>query len=189
MTGRNAARERTRESILDAALELFPPSYYDEVTLADVARRAGVSQQTVVNHFGSKSQLYLTGMRERWVPGILRTRARAVPGEVDSIVATVCADYERTGDATVRSLGIAARVPEIAELAAGGRLSHRAWVTDMFADLLPDDVNQRALLVDLLAVVLDVRTWHQLRRESRLGKRATQDRLTTLVRALLPTPG
>jgi len=52
-----------------------------------------------------------------------------------------------------------------------------------------DHLLGNAALVDLLAVVLDVRTWHQLRRESRLGKRATQDRLTTLVRALLPTPG
>jgi len=35
MSARRAAMEATRESILDTAVELFRPRWYDEVTLAD----------------------------------------------------------------------------------------------------------------------------------------------------------
>ena len=66
MSVREAAATRTRENILDAALRLFRDAWYEDVTLLDVAREAGVSQQTVVNHFGTKANLYLTGI---WLSG------------------------------------------------------------------------------------------------------------------------
>ncbi len=45
MAGRAAAKQRTREEILDAAVELFTPAWFDEVTIADVAARAGMWHQ------------------------------------------------------------------------------------------------------------------------------------------------
>src|SRR6201991_3178513 len=128
MTARDRARAATREAILDAAVELFTPAWFDEVTLADVAARAGVSQQTVVNHFGSKIQLYLTGLSERFVPEVMAARGRAVPGDVGSIVETVIDDHERTGDGTFRTEALAERIDDLREVVAGGRRAHRAWV-------------------------------------------------------------
>ena len=136
MTGRTAAMQRTRASILDAAVDLFGARWFDEVTLADVAARAGVSQQTVVNHFGSKIGLYLAGISERFVPGTLELRGRAVPGDVDSVVATAMADYEMTGDGTYRNLVLAERVDELRQVVEGGRRSHRAWIERVFAPQL-----------------------------------------------------
>lgn len=46
----------TAEAILDAAVQLFSEST-GEVTLEDVARRAGVSRQSVYLHFGSRTGL------------------------------------------------------------------------------------------------------------------------------------
>jgi AcrR family transcriptional regulator len=57
MHARAAAAQKTRERIVDAAIELFVTRWYDEVTLREVASRSGVSLQTVVNHFGSKERL------------------------------------------------------------------------------------------------------------------------------------
>src|SRR5215212_3567115 len=54
---RAAAAGATRERILDTAAEAFLEHWYDDVTIASVAKHAGVSGQTVLNHFGGKAQL------------------------------------------------------------------------------------------------------------------------------------
>jgi len=186
MAGRTAAMQRTREVILDAAVELFTPAWFDEVTIADIAERAGVSQQTVVNHFGSKIDLYLAGLTERYVPTVVAVRDRAVPGDVGSIVGVVLDDYEETGDGTIKTLATAARAPELERVLEGGRASHRAFVTRVFSPQLARRRGRsRERLVRLLAAVLDVRMWHQLRREQGLDVEETRDHMVHLVKALL----
>jgi AcrR family transcriptional regulator len=70
------APERTRQRIADAALELFVAHGYAAVTVAEVARAAGVTEKTVFNHFRAKADLVygedaafetalLTGVRAR----------------------------------------------------------------------------------------------------------------------------
>jgi len=58
--------ERRRE-ILDAAVEVFGEHGYDCATIADVARRAGVSAGTVVHYFGSKGGLFEAAVRDRFL--------------------------------------------------------------------------------------------------------------------------
>jgi AcrR family transcriptional regulator len=186
MSTRTAAKERTREAILDAAVDLFTPAWFDEVNLADVAARAGVSQQTVVNHFGSKIQLYLTGLSERFVPGVLEGRSRAVPGDVRSIVETVMDDYERTGDGTFRTVALAERIEDLSPVVEGGRASHRAWIDTVFApQLARRRGRRREQLAVLLATALDVMTWKTLRRDHGLDRAATATHLEALVNGVL----
>lgn len=186
MTGRVAAMQRTRESILDAAVELFGPAWFDEVTLADVARRAGVSQQTVVNHFGTKMGLYLTGLGERLAPEIEAVRSTAVPGDVASIVEAVVRDYEVTGDGTIRTLALAGRMEELAGVVAGGRRSHRAWVSKVFGPQLAEVRGKaRDRRLRLLVAVLDVTMWRQLRRDEGLDPHETREHLVALVAGVL----
>ena len=52
---RNRIEQRGR--ILDAARGLFSGQGFDEVTVADIARHAGVARATVFNYFGSKRAL------------------------------------------------------------------------------------------------------------------------------------
>lgn len=52
--------ERTRELILDAAIDLFVEQGYDESTLDQVAERAGVSLSTLYRYFPTKDLLVLT---------------------------------------------------------------------------------------------------------------------------------
>ncbi len=51
-----AARELLRDSLLDAALEELRARPWSEVTMADVARAAGVSRQTLYKEFGSRDE-------------------------------------------------------------------------------------------------------------------------------------
>ena len=55
--GRNA--ERTRQSILEAAREVFSRQEYGTVSLSDIAERAGVTQSLIHHYFKSKSRLFL----------------------------------------------------------------------------------------------------------------------------------
>jgi AcrR family transcriptional regulator len=50
-------KERTREALLQAALELFSEQGYDATTTAAIARRAGVSEMTLFRHFATKDAL------------------------------------------------------------------------------------------------------------------------------------
>ena len=188
MTGRAAAMERTREAILDAAIDRFAPAWFDEVTLADVARAAGVSQQTVVNHFGSKIGLYLAAVSERFAPVVAELRSQAVPGDVGSIVDTVVSDYETSGDATFRLVSLAGREPDLGQVVEGGRRSHRAWIEHVFAPQLTGmRGKRRERTVVLLATALDVLVWKALRRDQGLDVAATADHLRTLVDGVLAT--
>lgn len=55
---REQHKRRTREAIGAAAMSLFFEHGYDAVTMADVARHAGVSVATVFNYFDTKEDLF-----------------------------------------------------------------------------------------------------------------------------------
>lgn len=54
---RERKKQRTRELIEDAALQLFLERGFDAVTIADVAERADVDVKTIYNYFPSKPDL------------------------------------------------------------------------------------------------------------------------------------
>lgn len=57
MNGFERRKEQKKESIRRAALELFHAYGFRKVSISDIAHRAGVSQVTIYNHFGSKDEL------------------------------------------------------------------------------------------------------------------------------------
>jgi TetR/AcrR family transcriptional regulator len=59
------ANPLTRDAILGAAAELFSRLEYHEVSMDDLASRAGVAKGTLYNHFGCKEDLFLALVRER----------------------------------------------------------------------------------------------------------------------------
>ena len=54
---RERKRRETRARIVDAAAELFAERGFDEVSVMEIARRAGVVEKTVFNHFPVKEGL------------------------------------------------------------------------------------------------------------------------------------
>lgn len=62
---RERKKRQTRETIADAAMELFTARGYDAVTVADVAAAADVSEKTVFNYFPTKEDLVFHRGQER----------------------------------------------------------------------------------------------------------------------------
>src|SRR5213592_3538193 len=81
MGGRTTARwtrrdpQDRRADILDAARRVFADAPYDTVTMADVARAAGISRALVNHYFGSKRELYIETLRAvtAAAPNVVRT--------------------------------------------------------------------------------------------------------------------
>jgi AcrR family transcriptional regulator len=65
---REARKARTRSDLRRAAQNLFAERGFDTVTVAEVSAAAGMSVQTIFNHFASKEELFFDG-RTAWVDG------------------------------------------------------------------------------------------------------------------------
>src|SRR5215207_9650582 len=81
MTGlRERKKEQTRRHIADTARQLFAARGFERVTVAEVARAAEVSDQTVLNYFPTKEDLvyWRLGSFEEELLAAVRDRA---PGE------------------------------------------------------------------------------------------------------------
>ena len=78
---RAAKKAQTRELIRHVAQQLFAEHGFDQVTIADIAKRADVAVQTVFNHFTTKEELFFD-RRTPWVDGpasAVRTRLPSTP--------------------------------------------------------------------------------------------------------------
>lgn len=60
-------RASSREVLAEAACELFLEQGYDATSIADIARRAGVSRSSFFNYFASKGDVLWAGLDERLV--------------------------------------------------------------------------------------------------------------------------
>jgi AcrR family transcriptional regulator len=74
-------KARTRRLIAETALALFAEHGFDGVTVAEVARRADVSQATVFNYFPTKEDLVYSELEvfEATLLGAVRDRGPGIP--------------------------------------------------------------------------------------------------------------
>jgi AcrR family transcriptional regulator len=175
MANRAANVAATRARIVEAMIDLLLARWYDEVTIAAVAEAAGVSGQTVLNHFGDKEGLAEAASVE--LSARIAEQRHAEPGDVEGAVRALVGDYEVTGDAVIRMLALEGRMPALERHMATGRRFHRDWVKRTFR--APDE------LLPLLVVATDVYTWKLLRRDQGLSREATTASIVRIVRSLM----
>jgi AcrR family transcriptional regulator len=175
MRARAVAAAATHRRLIEATIGLFEERFWDEVTLDDVADRAGVSVQTLIRHFGTRDGLFAAAAEE--VRELVTSqRDRAPVGDLAADVRNLVDHYEQWGEvAALRLLAQEQRDPTIASLVESGRALHREWVERVFAPLLDrrSGVSRQRLLAQLVAAC-DVYFWKVLRRDMGLSRRNTE---------------
>jgi AcrR family transcriptional regulator len=188
MTARAEAAARTGRDILTATAELWRERPMDEITLAAIAERAGVSVRTVIRRFGSREGV-IAACIESDAAGIVVERDQAVAGDVAGALRILLAHYERDGDAVLRTLGLEDKVPEAKAVVHAGRTGHRLWCARVFAPHLPPaSDNAYGARLDALVAATDLYVWKLLRRDLGRSADATEQAIRTLVDGLISLP-
>jgi AcrR family transcriptional regulator len=181
MAARADAAARTAGAILAATAALWRELPVDEITLAAIAERAGVSVRTVIRRFGTKAGVVAACIAAD-AAGIAAERDAAPAGDVAGALRVLLAHYERDGDAVLRTLALEGAVAEARAIAEAGRAGHRAWCARVFAPHLPPCGDEGYVTrLDALVAATDLHPWKLLRRD--LGR--TEAEAARVMRALV----
>jgi AcrR family transcriptional regulator len=181
--GRRAeAAEARTEAILEAALEAFEAKPFDQITLAEVAERAGVGVQTLIRRVQTKDGL-VRSVNAWAVTRIGEARGEPESSDPDVVATALARQYERYGTLIDRTIRQEELSPALAEGARGGREAHRAWVETAFAAQIARGGPQ---LAGQLVALCGVELWLVLRRDGGLTVEQTRATVAQLIRSVLP---
>ena len=184
MQARARSTEETREAILDAVEVAFEELFFDEITLTEVAKRAGVSVQTVLRHFESKDSLFMASMLHTGAK--MASDRNLVPaGDVKGIVDDLVDHYENFGNRLLRMLAQENREPSLRQLADLGRIVHLEWCKQAFAPGLKDlrGAKFERRLAQFVTCT-DIYVWKLLRRDRGLSVAQTKLAMRELLEPL-----
>ena len=184
MRARAEAAAETGRRILEAVIELHRERFFDQVSLEDIAERAGVTVQTVLRRFGSKEQL-IEAAAEEGTRQVMHQRDQAPVGDIAGAVKNLMEHYEEWGDTALRLLAQEERVPAFRSITDAARASHYEWVEHTFGPLLAKRTGEerRRLLAELIAIC-DVYFWKLLRRDVGLSRQQTELAIRETILAL-----
>lgn len=185
MVARAQSATATGERILDVAVDAFWEFPREPVSLNDVARRAGVSVQTVIRRFGGRDGLFAAAA-EREIERTRGQRDQAPVGDVHGAVRVLVEHYEVWGERVALLLAEEQRSAELRELAERGRVLHREWCARVFAPTLQRlaGAERRRRLAQLVAIC-DFYMWKLLRHDASLSRRQTELALVELLEPML----
>ena len=172
MAARAQAAARTADDILRSTAALWRERPMDQITLADIAERAGVAVRTVIRRFGSREGVIAACIHAD-AAGIDAERGQATPGDVGGALEILLGHYERDGDAVLRTLALEEKLPEAKAIVTAGRAAHRAWCARVFAPHLPPPGDEGyGIRLDAVVAATDLYAWKLLRRD--LGRPAAE---------------
>ncbi len=182
-TNRAAQTAANREAVIDAVISLSHELLTIEITLDQIAARAGVTVQTVLRHFGSRDALFthVLAVASQQVSD----QRRVLPGDIDAALAALSAHYEQWGELMVRLVGAETSDERIMAFTSQGRTIHRQWVQETFAPQLADRADD---IPDLVAVATDLQVWSLLRRDRGLDAETVARRTRRMIDAVLSLP-
>jgi len=178
MRSRAVSTAETGRRILRAVLELHTERFHDEITLEEIAKRSGVTVQTVLRRFGSKEEL-ISAAASYAETEVVQQRTEAPVGDIAGAVKNLVDHYEQWGRSALRLLAQEERVPQLRAIADRGRAFHYAWVDRAFEPFLAN-VSKHALRATLITLT-DVYVWKLLRLDLGLGREQTETVLKGLI--------
>lgn len=97
MTGiREQKKKQTREAILAAALQLFTRKGYENTSIDELARRAGIGKGTIYSYFQSKSQIFLAFCEEQleYVYNELASKSDSRTSLIDQLLTLFMGEFQ-----------------------------------------------------------------------------------------------
>jgi AcrR family transcriptional regulator len=181
---RAQAQDDRRQRILDAAYEAFSARRYDDVTLADLAGRAGTSERTVYRLFGTKKRLLSLWLSEG-APGMATWPDPAVLPDTHAFVHELVLFYEEHGVAILNMLSQEASVPALRRLLDPWRVRHEKGIERALGHLLRGSRGEARKRRHLqLVTICDVQMWNLLRHGKRLPRADVERVLTEMLAAI-----
>src|SRR5262249_7176067 len=154
--------------------------WVDQITLDQVAERAGVTVQTILRHFGSKEGLW-TAAGQAANDRATRQRQDAPVGDILGAVRNLLDHYEEFGAGAFRGQALEGRYPEIDALIQEDRLKHREWVERVFAPFLAKcKESESDLLIAELITLCDLYVWKLLRLDLKLTREQVEQALVEM---------
>jgi AcrR family transcriptional regulator len=186
---RAQAQERTREALLDAAMEEFFGDRWQKTSLEKLSAKAGVTKQTLLRHFGSKDGLLLQAI-VRSGSQIFEQRWSVPAGSIEGAVENLLDHYEDWGERALR-LGSWQDGPALlAQISRMARQVHYDWVGYVFDPWLADlQEPARARLRAALIALCDVHAWQLLSRDLGLERAEVHATLMAAIQAVLARTG
>jgi AcrR family transcriptional regulator len=185
MKARARSTEATRLAILEAVEAAFEELLLEEITLAAIAERAGVTVQTVLRHFEGRDALLLASMLHT-ASKMAGDRDVLPIGDLEEIVEVLVDHYERFGDRVLRMLAQEEREPALRQLADLGRAYHLEWCKEAFSPALKAmrGVERKRRLAQFVAGT-DIYVWKLLRRDRGLSHRQTKLAMREMLEPLM----
>lgn len=184
MGARADAAERTRRSIIEATAALFWERDPDQITLDEIAARAGVTLQTVLRRFGSKDAVFAAAAEEKSVE-VARSREPERAGDRPAAMRALFASYERISELNWRLLRFENQNAVLHRILVKARALHRDWIARTFAEVLPRSGAERERRIDALFTVTDFYVWRLNRTDLGRGRTETEAHILLLVDAVV----
>jgi AcrR family transcriptional regulator len=184
MRARAETTAATHDKILDAAEAVFDERAAEEITLADVAGRAGVAVQTVLRHFGTRQGMAAAAVVHAGMK--MRTDRNAAPvGDLVAAIDILVDHYDRFGHRILRMLAAEERNPSLKPFVDIGRTYHQEWCEQVFApSLVGLRGAERQRRIAQIAAVTDIYVWKLLRRDRELSPQQTKLAICELLEPL-----
>ena len=185
LKARAESQRETRDRIAKAAAELHEEKGVVHTTVAEIARRAGVTRLTVYNHFADLSEL-LPACAAHYeqlhpTPDFVGVLARVDAGErVRGVLARLYRWYRETEPMYGKLLGDRASVPELDRFLEQHIDRMQAELADDLAAAFAVRGRRAERLQALTRLALDFWTWRRLAREG-LDDEAAADLMAAAV--------
>ncbi len=183
---RAESQQRTREALLNAAMEEFTRGQWESVSLQELASRAMVTKQALLRHFGSKDEL-LTQALATTAAEMYTQHWSTVPGDVQGAVENVLGHYEEWGERSLRvSAWLESGPPVLANISWMAHQMHHDWIEYTFGPQLERrHGEERVLCRAALIALCDVHTWWLLSHDLGFERAAVRATIVAAIERLL----
>jgi AcrR family transcriptional regulator len=170
LKARAERQAETRRRIVEATVALHEEKGPAATTIAEVARRAGVSRLTVYNHFRSDADLFAACQQQFLAqnppPDLTPALALEEPAErVRTVLTLLYPSFRRQAPMSAKVLHDRRALPALDALLRGTRDAAMAELSQTLTSGYPATAAARDQLHAMIALALDFWTWQRLTQE------------------------